>query len=120
MTVWMVGKSRLSTASTVRRPRPGRPKTLSVTTAPPIRMRDAEADHGQDRHGGVAQRMAHQHDPVGEALGAGGADVVLVQHLEHAGARDAGDQRDEADRQGERRQDHALEEAGQKSTPMRT
>src|SRR5258707_1234832 len=37
MTAWMVGKSRLSTASTVRRPSPGRPKTLSVTTEPPIR-----------------------------------------------------------------------------------
>ena len=32
----MVGKSRLSTASTVSRPSPGRPNTLSVTTEPPI------------------------------------------------------------------------------------
>jgi hypothetical protein len=47
--------------------------------------------------------------PRGEALGAGGADIVLLQHLQHAGARDARDERGLADAQRHRRQHHVGE-----------
>ena len=65
MTAWMVGKSRLSTASTVSRPRPGQAEHAFGHDRAADQQGDADADHGQDRHGGVAQRMAHQHDAVG-------------------------------------------------------
>ena len=43
-----------------------------------------------------------------QSLGVGGADVVLRQHLQHRGARDAGDQRHVGDAERQRRQDQAL------------
>src|SRR5262245_56894218 len=71
---------------------------------------DDETDYGHNGDGSIAQRMAHQHDAVGEAFGARGADIVLVQHLQHRGTSEARDQRDEADRQGKRWQHHAFQE----------
>ena len=61
-------------------------KTISVTTAPPMRM--AVVMPITVTTGTSALRKAWHvgHHPRGEALGAGGADVVLLQHLEHAGA----------------------------------
>ena len=54
--------------------------------------------------------MQQQH-PVGrQALGIGGPDIVLRQHLQHRGACDAGDQRHVGDAQRHRRQDQALGE----------
>ncbi len=46
--------------------------------------------------------MNEQDVALPEALGAGGADIILLQHLEHGGAGDARDQRDvdAAERQG--------------------
>ena len=41
-------------------------------------QRDADADHRDDRHGGVLQRMQQQHAVGRQALGVGGADVVLL------------------------------------------
>ena len=68
---------------------------------------DQDADHGgaQDadhRHQGIAQGVPERHDPLAQALGAGGTDVVLLDDLEHAGAGDAGDLPGgvEPDRQG--------------------
>ena len=71
-------------------------------------QRDADADHGDDRHGGVLQRVHEQDAALAEALGARGADIVLLQHLEHGGARDAGDQRDVDEAERDRRQDQVL------------
>ena len=47
----------------------------------------ALADH---RHRGVLQSVQDQHPRLAQALGAGGADEVLVEGLKHGGARDAG------------------------------
>ena len=63
--------------------------------------------------------MPDQHLALGLALGARGADVVLVHHLEHAGARDAGDQRDVDHRQRERGQDQPLQPAAEALSAMR-
>ncbi len=68
--------------------------TLSVTTAPPISSAIPDADHGDDRQRCVLEGVHEQDAALPHALGAGGADIVLLQHLEHGGARDAGDQRD--------------------------
>ena len=57
--------------------------TLSVITDAADQQRHADADDRDDRHGGVLERVAEQHGRRAEALGARGADVVLVQHLEH-------------------------------------
>ncbi len=51
---------------------------------------------GEERHQRVPERMAVDDQPLAHALGAGGADVVLLQHLQHVGAgepRDIGDRR---------------------------
>ena len=102
MTAWIAGSRGVSTASTVEPAETGdREHPLGDDDAAD-QERDADADHRHDRHRGIAQRVAHQHAALAEALGACGADVVLVQHLEHRGARDARDQRDVDDRQGQR------------------
>src|SRR5690606_34198555 len=41
---------------------------------------DVDADHGDDRQDRVRQGMADQDATAGQALGAGGADVILAQH----------------------------------------
>src|SRR3954462_2725498 len=41
------------------------------------KKRDADADHGHDRDAGVLQRVLQQHRPGRDALGLGGADVIL-------------------------------------------
>ena len=46
-------------------------------------QREAGADDGEDRDRGVAQRMAEQHDRFGQPLGAGGADIILAEHVQH-------------------------------------
>ena len=43
---------------------------------------------------------------LGQALGAGGADIVGVQHLDHAAARQPRDDGDLRQRQHDHRQDH--------------
>src|SRR6185503_11485781 len=40
---------------------------------------DLEPDHGQHRNGRVPERMAEDHDPLGESLGPAGPDVVAAQ-----------------------------------------
>ena len=69
------------------RPMPGQVNTVSVTSAPPSSVgncRPATRDHRQQR---VAQRVhASASTPLRHALGARGADVVLVDDVEHRGA----------------------------------
>ena len=72
--------------------------------------REAGADHGDDGHGGVAQRVAQQHGALADALGARGAHIILAQHVQHRGARHARDQGDIDKGQRAGRQDDALEE----------
>ena len=57
--------------------------------------------------------MPEQHQPFDLPLGAGRADVILVQHLQHAGSRDAGDQRHEDGGERQRRQGDVVDEAAQ-------
>src|SRR5262249_41167668 len=71
----------------------------------------AEADHGDDGYGGVGQGVPDQHLGFGLALGAGGADIVLVHDLEHTRARDAGDQGDKDHGQRNRGQEQPLQPA---------
>ena len=54
--------------------------------------------------------MAQHHAGLADALCAGGADVVLAEHVEHRCARHARDQRDIDEGQRAGRQDDALEE----------
>ena len=73
--------------------------TRSVTTAPPISEGDADADDGHDRHRGVLQRVHEQDLPSPTPLERAVRTPVLAQHLEHGGARDAGDERHEDEAQ---------------------
>src|SRR5215470_3323817 len=46
------------------------------------------AQHGDDRIDGVLEHVARDHRALGQPLGAGGADVVLADDLEHARSRE--------------------------------
>ena len=67
---------------------------------------DVEGDDGGERDERVAEGVPHDDRPLGEALGPGRADVVLVQHLEHAGPGVPGvaGQRDQDQRQRRQQQ----------------
>ena len=71
-----------------------------------------EADDGEDRDQRVAQGVAVDDCVFCEALGAGGADVVLVELFEHGGADHAGEDGGEAEAQRDRGKDEMQEEAG--------
>ena len=64
---------------------------------------ELEPDHGDDRQPGIAQRMADDHVALREALGAGGADKVLAEHLQHGGAHEPRIARDREEGDRERR-----------------
>src|SRR5262249_9137492 len=60
-----------------------------------------DADHGDHGHERVAEGVHPRHHALGQALGPRGADVVLLQHLEHAGAADPRDEGRLAEAEGE-------------------
>ena len=64
------------------RPTPARLNTPSMTIGTPEKKAEVDAqvgDHGDDR---IAQRVLPHYPPSGQALGDGGADVLLSQALE--------------------------------------
>ena len=67
-------------------------------------LREVEAPQRDDRDQAVAQDVADQHLALGQPLGAGGADVVLVDRVEDRRAQHARVEADEQDRQREPRQ----------------
>src|SRR5262249_1445289 len=74
----------------------------------PDQQRHADADHSDDRRGGGLERGDEQAAALADALGAGGADIVLLQRLQHGGAGGTGDQRDVDAAEGERWQDQVF------------
>ena len=61
--------------------------TLSVTTTPPISSAMPMPITVTIGTAAFLQRMHEQDAALRQALGARGADVVLLQHFEHASAR---------------------------------
>src|SRR5712692_3180538 len=59
----------------------------------PDEKSELDPDHGDHRQHRVLEGVAPDDDAAGLALGPRRADVVLAQHLEERGARDAHDQR---------------------------
>src|SRR5262245_14259608 len=53
---------------------------------------EADADHGNDWDRGVLQSVHEQDATCRQPLGVGGPNVILSQHLQHRGARHAGDE----------------------------
>ena len=53
-------------------------------------VREDEPDDGHDRRQGGSEDVTNQDVLLGEALRAGGAHVVVADHLEHRGARYSG------------------------------
>src|SRR6266550_1148999 len=66
---------------------------------------DLQTDHGDHRNQRVAQRVNQHHAPVRQTFGAGGANVILAQHLKHRRARHPGDHREWNGAQCDRGQD---------------
>src|SRR6056297_3670177 len=60
--------------------------------------RHAERDDGDDGNERVPQHVDEDDDTLGQALGAGGSDVVLVQVVEHRGAHEARELRGDLER----------------------
>src|ERR1017187_4998431 len=61
---------------------------------------ELQAKDGEHRNEGVGKRVAENDGMLGQALGAGGADVVLVQLFEHGGAHHAGQDSGQAHAEG--------------------
>ena len=72
---------------------------------------DIDADHRDHRDDGVGQHVAGDHPQPAQALGAGGADEVLVQHLDHRGACHARVPAAAEHAKGQRRQQQVLNAA---------
>src|SRR6267143_5129337 len=70
-----------------------------------------DADDRHDGHERVAESVNPRDRSIREPLGPRGADVVLLEHLEHARARYAGDQRRLVEAERKRGQDHVLDRA---------
>ena len=68
---------------------PGRPKITSTMAAPPISAAHLRADDRYDRDQRVAHACPKTTGSWSDALGARGADEILVEHFEQAGARHA-------------------------------
>jgi hypothetical protein len=60
-TPWIIGRSKLPSACTASRPRPGRPKIVSVKMAPPSCDADVHPEHRHDRQQRVAEHVAAHH-----------------------------------------------------------
>ena len=88
---------------------------VSVRMAPPNSSADQQADHGDHRDQRVAQRVQADHARGRQALGAGGADIVLAQHLEHGRAGLAGDDRERHGAEHDRGQDQVATAAERKA-----
>src|ERR1700753_3524121 len=69
---------------------------------------EVQPEQGDDRHQRVAQHMADEYLPCGQALGPGRAHVVLVDHVERVGAQHPGVEADEQDRDGEPRENQVV------------
>ena len=83
--------------------------TLSVTTAPPIRSAMPMPMMVTIGIAAFFSAWTNSMLALAEALGARGADVVLLQHVEHAGARHARDQRDVDAAERDARQDQVAQ-----------
>jgi hypothetical protein len=68
-----------------------------------------QAEDGDHRQRGVAQRVHQQHAALRGPLGARRADVVVRQVFEHAGAQHARQHRGHAEAEGQRRQHQVCE-----------
>ena len=68
---------------------------------------EIDAEHGDHRHESVAQGVADEHAVLGNPLGARRGDVVGFEHREQTRAQAAYQQRDGADGDRQRRQEHA-------------
>ena len=88
---------------------PGQEKMFSTSTAPVRTSAKARPMHRDDRRQRRPEHVAEDDGPLGQALGAGGTHVVVVEHLEHRRARVARDQADVVGGEHERRQDEVAE-----------
>ncbi len=68
-----------------------------------------QPDDGNHRYEGVLQRVTEMYGPGCQAAGAGEADIVGAQHLEHLGAHQPHDQGHLEQAQCDRRHDQGLE-----------
>ncbi len=89
---------------------PGQEKIVSVTMAPASRLPNCRPRTVRIGMRAFAQGVAVDDGGLGEALGAGGADVVLAELFEHGGADHAGEDGGEAQGEGEGGEDQVEEE----------
>ena len=83
----------------MRLPNPGRLKITSAKTAPPSSSPTPMPKIAQCRDAGGLEGVFQQDHPFRQAIGAHGADIGLVQHLQQRGAQQPGDIADPNQRQ---------------------
>ena len=71
---------------------------------------DAKREGRHDRQQRVARRMAHDHDPLREALHAGHGDEILVEDFDHRRAHEQQRQALQIDRERQGRQEQVASE----------
>ena len=98
-------------ASTVSRPSPGNGEDAFGNHDAADEQRHAHADNRDNGQGGILQGVPQQNGLRLQALRVGGANVILAQDFQHAGAGHAGNQRHVHHAEGEAGQ-HEMPQAG--------
>ena len=89
VTPMMIGMSSDWMACHISWPMPGQPNTFSTTTTPDMKMPMSRPIMAMIGRTALRKPWTRMTPPFGHALGAGGADIVLAQHLDHRGAHHA-------------------------------
>ena len=105
----MTGRSESTTESIDSRPMPGQVEDRLGDDRAAEQAGQVEAGGGDDRGQAGAQRVLADDGALRQALGPGGADVVLAQGLQHLVAGEPGVERRVEQRQGDPGQDEPLE-----------
>ena len=111
VTPMMIGMSTRWIACQASWPMPGQPKTLSTTTTPRMKMPMSMPIMAMIGRMALGSAWPSSTRRRRQPLGAGGADIVLAQHVDHRGAHHARIPAGAEDAEGERRQDQMGEGA---------
>src|SRR6476620_1488051 len=77
---------------------------------------ERETEYGDHRYQRIAQRVVEDDVAFGQSFGTRGADVILAEDVEHAGPREAQDQRRVDHAEHDRRQHQMMQPLGQRHT----
>ena len=103
-TPWVVARSKLPIAADRELAEPGQAEDGLGEERSAEREPDVHSENRDDRQQRISDHVVAEHPALGGALGARGANEVLVQRLDHVGTDHARVRRREEDREGAPRQ----------------